>query len=162
MSTGYAMGIDPGIEGGWAVVDDDDSLVAAGALPTVGEGRSRVLSAPLFTSLVTLYPPKSVALERVGAMPGNGAVSMFRFGQSVGVIEGVLGALGTPIIRVAPTVWKRSFGLPREKEAARQKAIETWPALATLHFSRKKDHGVAEAALIALWLQRANRLAGAA
>ena len=51
---------------------------------------------------------------------------------------------------VIPRVWKGYFGLSSDKEQSRLKAIALFPDCANL-FSRKKDEGRAEAALIALW-----------
>jgi crossover junction endodeoxyribonuclease RuvC len=45
-------------------------------------------------------------------------------------------------------MWKRSFGVPgKDKEAARQRALELFPAAHGL-FARKRGHGRAEAALM--------------
>jgi crossover junction endodeoxyribonuclease RuvC len=49
---------------------------------------------------------------------------------------------------VSPAVWKKHFKLPADKEASRALALPLFPATAE-HFARKKDHGRAEAALIA-------------
>jgi len=59
-------------------------------------------------------------LERVSAMPGQGVSSMFRFGEGYGVVQGVLAALGIPVIAGSPAVWKRASGLiGRDKDVAR-------------------------------------------
>lgn len=154
------LGIDPGIIGGWAIVDNG-KLISAGELPVAGEGAQRMVSAPLLRSVLAFRPDQAV-VERVAAMPGQGVSSMFRFGRAVGIVEGVIGGASIPVLHVQPAVWKRHFGLGPDKEAARQRAIETWPEMADLLFSRKKDHGAAEAALIALWGFRAAKHAGAA
>jgi hypothetical protein len=99
-------------------------------------------------------------VERVGPMPKQGVSSTFKFGRGLGLVEGVLGGALVPISYVSPAVWNRHFGLAADKEQARQKAIKIWPASAADLFSRKKDHGRAEAALIALWAQRAAAAAG--
>lgn len=155
------LGIDPGIIGGWAVVDNG-KLVSAGELPVAGEGAQRMVSAPLMRALIPQFRPDQAVVERVGAMPKQGVSSTFRFGRAVGIVEGVIGGASIPVLHVQPAVWKRHFGLGPDKEAARQRAIETWPEMADLLFSRKKDHGAAEAALIALWGFRAAKQAGAA
>ena len=60
-----------------------------------------------------------VLIEAVSAMPGNGASSMFRFGESVGVVLGVCGALQLPVQWIRPTVWKKAAGLVgKAKDAA--------------------------------------------
>jgi crossover junction endodeoxyribonuclease RuvC len=148
------LGIDPGVRGGWAVVDATGGLLSAGDLPTAGEAAREMVSGPLLAAVVRGFDPTFAVIERVGAMPGQGVSSMFKFGRAVGTVEGVLGACGVRVLYVQPTVWKRAYGLPSDKEPARQRAVELWPAAASLHFSRKKDHGRAEAALIAAWGRR--------
>jgi hypothetical protein len=66
-------------------------------------------------------------------------------------VLGVLAAAGVRCQFLTPACWKRAVGLPpgRDKDASRAAAIQRWPAKAEL-FSRKKDDGVAEAALIAI------------
>jgi crossover junction endodeoxyribonuclease RuvC len=92
-------------------------------------------------------------------MPGQGVASMFKFGQAVGTISGVLAALSIPTLYVAPATWKRHHTLPAAKEICRQRAIECWPTHA-VHFARKKDHGRAEASFIALWGVHAAAVSG--
>ena len=87
-------------------------------------------------------------LEDVHAMIGWGIGSAFRFGESMGVVQGVLGALGVPLFRVSPQKWKKALGLSREKDASRKLATETFPKYAEL-FARCKDDNRAEAALLA-------------
>jgi crossover junction endodeoxyribonuclease RuvC len=156
------LGLDPGLNGGFAIVDDG-RLVACGELPTAGDGTKRMISGPLFASIFKVHPHvDQCVIERVGARPGEGVVSSFRFGRSLGIVEGVIAGRGIPILWVAPGVWKRSYGLGQDKDASRQRAIERWPHTASLYFGRKKDHGRAEAALIALWGARAAQAAGEA
>jgi crossover junction endodeoxyribonuclease RuvC len=90
-----------------------------------------------------------VVIEHVHAFKGQGVTSMFNFGKSYGTALGVIGALKIPTIHVSPTKWKKYFGLSANKEEGRKLAIDKWPAC--LHFRRKKDHGRAEAALLAVY-----------
>lgn len=156
------LGIDPGIEGAWAIVDSFGNLQACEDMPVAGEGTNRMVSAPLLKWAIDRHKPTIAIVERVASRPGQGVASMFKFGRSVGVIEGVIGACDLRIVYVAPAVWKRHFGLSGDKEPSRLRAIETWPASAAEHFRLKKDHGKAEAALIALWGLRAAMAAGEA
>jgi crossover junction endodeoxyribonuclease RuvC len=98
-------------------------------------------------------------VEQVNAMPsipgpdgvrrGMGSSSAFRFGESFGVLKGVLAALGIRYELIAPQTWKKSQGLTgSEKDYARTVAIRTFPDMAT-HLARKKDIGRADALLIA-------------
>ena len=65
-----------------------------------------------------------VVVENVHAMPKQGVSSTFRFGVAVGIIHGVAGALRLPLTLVTPTQWKKFHGLPSDKEAARELAIQ--------------------------------------
>lgn len=161
MTDRHWIGIDPGLEGGFGVIDDAGDLVAVGDLPTAGEGSQRRIDAANLAAVFRLYPGAVVVIEQVAARPGQGVSSMFRFGQAVGAVAGVVGALGLPVEWVVPGRWKRTFGLGSDKEASRLRAIETWPTSAHL-FARKKDHGRAEAVLLAAWLRKHGRLSEAA
>ncbi|MCH1907986.1 hypothetical protein MKP15_04260 [Stenotrophomonas sp. Y6] len=93
----------------------------------------------------------SACVEKVGAMPGDGGTSAFRFGETSGGIRFTLDVLGVPYTRAIPAVWKRQFALiGKEKDAARQLAIQRFPEAAHM-LTRKKDNGRADALLIALY-----------
>ncbi len=65
---------------------------------------------------------------------------------------GTLGALGVPIVMLAPAWWKRRVDIgpgTDRKDEARSKVIARWPAMAD-RFARKKDDSRAEACLIAV------------
>jgi crossover junction endodeoxyribonuclease RuvC len=94
--------------------------------------------------------PSDIVLEIVGAMPGQGVSSMFQFGRGVGMVEGVIAALGLPITYVAPRAWQKAVGARGGKDGNRLRAVELFPAYASL-FARKKDDGRADAALMAFW-----------
>jgi crossover junction endodeoxyribonuclease RuvC len=150
------LAIDPGLSGAFCLVSDQGDILAIGDLPVAGEGtRSRIDAANLGLLVRSLEPSRAI-VEQVGAMPGQGVSSMFRFGQSVGTIAGVLGALAVPVEWVTPAKWKRAVGISADKEGGRLKAIETWPKQAS-QFARKKDHGRAEAALLGLWAVQQHR-----
>jgi crossover junction endodeoxyribonuclease RuvC len=83
-------------------------------------------------------------------MPKQGVASTFRFGVAVGIIRGVLMANGVSVHYVAPTVWKKHWGLNgKDKEAARALAILRHPKLPGLHL--KRHHGRADALLMLEW-----------
>ncbi|HET9817706.1 MAG TPA: hypothetical protein VFP92_00895 [Rhodanobacteraceae bacterium] len=100
-------------------------------------------------------------LELVSAMPKQGASSGFRFGQSDGVLRGVLGALRVPLIEVPPQMWKRHLRLTGcDKDAARALAIRRFPDAAP-RLARKKDIGRADALCLALWAMVTEQVAAA-
>jgi crossover junction endodeoxyribonuclease RuvC len=154
---GLVLGIDPGISGAWAMLTAAGELLRVADIPVA----NNMVAGAVLAGELTGYNFSYAVIERVGAMPGQGVSSMFRFGMATGIVTGVLAALGISILHVAPTVWKKHFNLSADKEASRMRAIEQWPKHAA-SFARKMDHGRAEAALIALWGARAAALTGAA
>ncbi len=148
------LGIDPGVSGAIAILSDAGELMAIEDMPALPDGAKgrQAVNAPLLAAIVRASNASRAYCELVGPRPGDGAVGAFGFGRSRGVIEGVLGAAGVPVVMIAPPVWKRAAGIApgrENKDAARAAAIARWPALAGL-FARKGDVDRAEAALIAL------------
>lgn len=141
------MGIDPGISGAVAfyfpVVP---SRIAVDDVPVAG-GEINVNE---LARLVRIHRPTLAVIERVGAMPGQGVVSMFNFGRSYGDVRGVIGAMDIPLHFVTPQKWKKHFGLSSDKDECRMRAIRMFPSAAE-SFKLKKHDGRAEAALIALY-----------
>ena len=95
-------------------------------------------------------------LEKVGARPGQGVVSMFNFGQSVGYIKGVLEAFKIPYQEITPQKWKGEFGLNSEKAASAEVCRKLFPEISLLATPKcKKPHdGMAEALLMAEYARR--------
>jgi crossover junction endodeoxyribonuclease RuvC len=141
------MAIDPGaISGAYAVFYGDDGHVDLGDLPVV----DKQLDAGALGRIVRLAQPAYAVVEKVGSMPKQGVASTFKFGVAVGIIHGVLTALGVPLFYVTPQVWKRHHTLlGKDKEASRALAQRLFPVLPGL--SRVRDQGRAEALLIGLW-----------
>lgn len=149
------IGIDPGLNGAIAFLDQNGEHIED--LPTMGDGKHREIDCRNLFLLLEPHQGEPVTLERVASMPGQGVASMFKFGRVVGSIEGVLAACGCPVRYVTPQTWKKCFSLPREKDAARMRAIQLFPSLAPV-LSRKKDDGRAEALLIALYGKSKSRV----
>ena len=125
------IAIDPGLNGAGAVSDERGDLVEVFDLPTIGEGVQRRVDAANLADLIREHGPYAFAIvEQVGARPGQGVSSMFRFGQAYGTILGVIGALAMPVRHVSPAKWKKALGLNSDGETSRARAIETWPAQA--------------------------------
>jgi crossover junction endodeoxyribonuclease RuvC len=141
------LGIDPGLSGAVAFYfpEAPDRVIAEDMPAVSGE----VDTATLAARIVQMGPAFAV-VERVAARPGQGVASTFKFGASYGAVRGTLAALQVRTLLVAPTVWKRHFRLDADKEKARALALLTF-AKTPEHFARKKDHGRAEASLIALF-----------
>jgi len=151
----YVIGIDPGISGAIAVFDwYTKKLVEIIDMPTLevesGKTKKRHISAVSLANYLVGFTDTHIVIEKVGAMPGQGVTSMFNFGRSAGIIEGVVAALEMPNTYVTPAAWTKAVGRAAGKDASRMRAMELFPSKADL-FKRAKDDGRADAALIAYW-----------
>lgn len=93
----------------------------------------------------------SITIEDVGVMPGQGISSTGRFMRAAGSIETVGILMAKKVLMVRPQAWKKVLGVTADKETSLSLARELFPAASLL---RKKDHGRAEALLIAEYRRR--------
>jgi crossover junction endodeoxyribonuclease RuvC len=155
------IGVDPGLTGAFALVDSYGGLIDAYDMPTLNKDVSAQLVAELEDWNQLSLESAVVVIEDVHSMPKQGVASSFKFGRSKGVVEGVFAGAGLSLRYVAPSTWKRDLKLSKNKGASRQLAVELWPSKTSL-FTRAKDDGRAEAALIAYWYQQHGERRGAA
>ncbi len=139
------IGVDPGKKGGYSVLYENGK---AESYPWDDAGFAKKMS-----DISSEFPKNQifVFVEKVGAMPGQGVVSMFHFGKSAGFIEGVLNACYLTYELVPPQRWKKYYGLSSDKLASIEKCQELFPntnLLATAR-SHKPSDGMAESLLIA-------------
>ena len=126
------IGIDPGLSGGIAVLENNKVLDIFD-MPVMSEGKKnkRQLNSALLVQLIKENIKdieNKVIIEQVSAMPGQGVTSMFNFGQSYGILKGICSAMQLPMYFVRPAKWKKYFNLINsEKDASRTKAIEVFP-----------------------------------
>ena len=146
------LGIDVGLSGALAFLDTDTYMISIEDMPTVEVERNkkmkREVSPQLVANLVLECKPKYAFVERVNAMAGQGVSSVFSFGRSSGIIEGVLGAYSIPFTLPTPQAWQKAVDLRGGKDGSRERAMQLFPLSSDL-FKRKKDDGRSDAALIA-------------
>jgi crossover junction endodeoxyribonuclease RuvC len=146
------IGIDPGLAGALAILDHHGALQALYDTPTLtlpaSRGTRQDYDLPGLVALLAPYAGAQVhvTLEESQAMPGQGVRSMFTIGVGFGVWLALLAALALPYTRVWPAIWKKALGLSKDKEASRLRAMQLFPGA---DLRRKKDHGRAEALLLA-------------
>ena len=144
------IGIDPGKNGGIAVIDTFQQSY------DVYVFSEEILLKKLYQ--FSKYKTNSIkcVLEKVNAMPGQGVVSMFNFGQNYGFIQGVLKAYNIPFELVPPQKWKKEFSVTSDKNTSIEVAKRLFPQVNLKATERcKKDHdGMAEALLMAEYARR--------
>lgn len=144
------IGIDPGKTGAIAVLT-----------PSWGDGQF-VLDMPYIGDepdvrtihgLISGFCDACVAIERQQAMPHQGVTSTFTTGKGFGMLLAVIYIANAKVLVPRPTEWKKSMGIPpkSDKDYSRMLAKRLFPT-AELH--RVKDHGRAEALLLAEWCRR--------
>lgn len=144
-------GVDPGLHGGIAFLSPDgcETLPMPILHLTRGGKAKGEIDAHTLAQIFWQRHAGHAFVEQVGAMPGQGATSMFAFGQGYGMVRGILAAVGVPYTLVSPRKWKAALGVPASKDGARARASQLLPGAAD-QWPRVKDDGRAEAALIAL------------
>jgi hypothetical protein len=153
--TTYVLGIDIGVTGGIALLNEAGALIDVYVMPCLHDGpkNRRTINAPLLAEIAYKSHARTAFIERVGPRPQEGAVGAFAFGDSKGVIRGVLAAAAIPTVWISPPQWKRVVGIAPgsagAKDAARAEAIRRWPSQAG-RFALKNTDGLAESALIGL------------
>ncbi len=159
------LGIDPGVSGAVACIDPSHGYprIIFHDLPrtTRYNGRNAIDPEATLRLLNRLTPADGhntyIGLEAIHAMPGNGSITVFSQGHSMGTLETLLGLMTTvkpwlQIRYIDPGQWKRHFLLAKAtKEQARHTALDLFGSPPSLQ--RKRDHNRAEAALIALFVK---------
>ncbi|MCS6827083.1 MAG: hypothetical protein NZ553_10760 [Caldilinea sp.] len=163
------VGIDPGLTGAIAFIKNGVPMDIVDMPVEQVEGKDarvqhRVAGLSLFYLLKDApYDAMVVYVERVSARPSigtrpQGAASTFSLGDSFGAVRTAVQCAKLPLHFVTPQSWKRAVGIyGADKDVSRTRATALMPQ-GTHYWSRKKDHGRAEAALIAWygWMQQSS------
>ena len=162
------IGIDPGKSGAIACIYDNK----VNMLPMPVEGKEIVVGHIINWLESIYYSFDSVSLlndwsmknwyvayiEKVGAMPKQGVVSMFNFGFNTGILHGVFRTLGIPLYTVTPQAWKKEIlaGTDKSKQASIDYVLRAYPDVKLFRTERSRtyDHNMAEALCIAEYAKR--------
>lgn len=145
----YVVGIDPGLRGGIAILDQSLAIRLVAPMPL---RESNLRKYPNARQLAEMLSPfvldcRFVVIEDVHAMPNQSISAMFNFGFGAGILTGVCETLGVPTLKLAPSAWKAQLGLSKDKTRSFDKVRALWPREAP-QMALKHD-GVAEALLLA-------------
>jgi Holliday junction resolvasome RuvABC endonuclease subunit len=142
------LGIDPGANGGFALVNHERKLVEYLDLSKGG---------PLewHEWLAANKNDTHALIEQVHSMPSMSSQSMFTFGWNAGVLHLSLQVLEIPYLEIKPQAWQKGLGVP----ARNKKAGETQHQLKKrlrevaqrLFPTEKITANIADACLIAFW-----------
>lgn len=150
------FGIDVGVTGAIACIDDDAQLLALADLETTRLGKF-AWTEPMHL-LRFIREHRNVAhqarawVEYVAPMPKLGVVASAAMGRTHGSVLAALQMAGMPFEMVSPQSWKRALNVSSSKDSTLNLARVQFPECD--YFDRKKDHNRAEAALIAYYGRR--------
>jgi hypothetical protein len=135
-------------------------VVAAIDVPLVGVKAKERVDVIALREWLLQHGPDLTIIERAQSMPAQGSSSGFKYGRAVGALEATIMLCGIPLEIIEASSWKRHFHLAGgDKEGARQRALLMFPSAHGL-LTRKRDHNIAEALLIAVFASmRAGRIA---
>lgn len=162
------VGIDVGMSGAVAIIPDPidkESIFGIEVFdtPMTLVGKKHVYNLKEMVVMLSklrnrsiLDDPVLVGIEQVHSMPKEGVHSAFVFGRGAGLWEGMVAAFGLKYEMITPQRWKKAMmdGMPKEKGASIVVARRLFPEV---DLPRKKDHGKADALLIAEYLRRTYR-----
>jgi len=143
------VGIDPGFSGAIAIIDDEGVIHELLDMPILKVGKRNELCEVEIKNLLEEAHAEHVYIEKSQSMPGQGISSTFRYGASWGIIRGICVGLEIPYTLVHPKTWKKAMmpDMGKEKGASILRVGQLYPEL---KLTRKKDHGMADALLLAL------------
>lgn len=152
-----AIGIDPGRDGALAILWPDLECSFSHVGPKVYPFDKVAYRGALTAVLPHRHDAKVVCvLEHVGAMPGQGSVSMFHFGESFGWLQGMLDAYNIPYELIRPQKWKKEFSCTSDKNTSIEVARRLFPNVDLRRTERCKGphDGICEALLMAEFARR--------
>ncbi|KAG9155681.1 hypothetical protein Leryth_003964 [Lithospermum erythrorhizon] len=155
----WVLGVDPDVSGALAVLRPDRSVEVFDSphlKVRVGKGVRKRLDAKSIVQLVKRFNAPigtTVYVEQSLPFPQDGKQGWWSGGFGYGMWIGILVASGFSVVPVPSLSWKNEFklsGSRSSKDASRELASELFPSTSSL-LKRKKDHGRAEALLIAAY-----------
>lgn len=114
------LGIDPGQNGGIAVIVDG-ALIECVAMPETEHDINEIFERNA--------DAKVAFLEQVHSMPKQGVASTFTFGKNYGFLRGLLVANKIVFLDITPHVWQKAFGIVAKKDETK-----------TMHKNRLKGY----------------------
>ena len=120
----YFIGIDPGLHGGIAILEQSGKPAAVHAMPTLKLGDKDTLDLNEIRDIFRFYDSptetgngdvKIVVIEQQRAMPKQGVTSTFTIGKGYGQLMGICAGMSIPYTIVQPREWQKKMfgGMPK-------------------------------------------------
>lgn len=149
------VGIDPGLEGAIACLDDNAPSVSD--MPTRQFEKETWIDFRLVVQRLDIFMPELIVIERLQGQPTFGSRN-FKLGCSYGAVLNAAEYLAVPLLLVKPQTWKKALleGTDKSKEAAVGFIQNLYPNLDLFPSGIRKgkpkpSHDRAEAVCLALY-----------
>ncbi len=109
----YYLGIDPGQNGGLALISANGHGVECNKMPSTEKD--------IYSLLADCVTNTFCIIEKVHSMPGQGVASTFKFGKGYGGLRMALVACKIPFDEVTPRTWQKGLGIPPRKKETETK-----------------------------------------
>ncbi len=155
------IGIDPGFSGAMACLYEvwDTTTIEYNKLDVVDmpiiKATKNELDEAGIVAFFELHEPDMVVIEKSQTMPGQGISSTGRYMESYGRIRGICAGMKIPYTLIHPRTWKRVMMADMGKEKG-ESILRTKQLFPHVELPLKKDHGKADACLIAEYGRRMN------
>lgn len=145
MSDGMFLGIDPGVNGGIAIIGGPDYIHTF----SMKDKTERDVNQFLFCWMGSDHSDDFAVIEKVSSSPQMGVRSAFTFGRSYGFLRGILTGEDIPFEEVSPQKWQKELGCltKGDKNVSKARAQQLFPQL-------KITHAIADALLLAEYAKR--------
>lgn len=156
------LGIDPGLGGAFAIVDNSGGVRYASPFSLTAENNKKVLDCKKLYLDITQFTSRihSCAIEQVHAMPRQGVVSTFSFGRGFGSLVCLLDVLYIPFEQVTAQKWKKHlFGFTtsdKKKSIEYAKSLEGGSKYLIPPGKKVEHDGVADAICLAEYSRLTN------
>ena len=161
------IGIDPGLRGGIALIQDNKKIVVI-PMPLIGPKDYDVqIMSSIFLVMKESGIPILATIEKQQAMPGQGLSSTLKTGIGFGLLIGLLTALEIPFQVIPPQKWQKNLfvGLPVKQDTKDKSAIIAKRLFPGVDFKRTDrcttlSDGLTDAACIAEYGRRTGKTGG--
>jgi crossover junction endodeoxyribonuclease RuvC len=160
------LGVDPGVTGAmvWLQIEPLEILTVLDHevwcyATEPDEALYHLLGQQLRPDLTVVEAQHARATMGPDGKRQQGIASTWNYAEHYGIIKGCVRQYRCPVRFPDPAVWKANMKLSRDKKKSLAKARQLFPNHTDL-FERVKDHGRAEAALLAWYGQRHLELMG--
>src|SRR5690606_30071271 len=115
------IGIDPGLSGALAAIDDDGKYIDCIDMPviTISKVTLEVNGSAIKQWIDQFTDIKCVAIERVNTMPMQGVSSQGKLMHSLGMVRGVAHGVGLVVKMIRSQEWKKFYKISANKEISR-------------------------------------------